>query len=530
MCTETWLDEKFTQNTFPDDNYSIINRSDRNTGSHGGVLILSRKCLKVRKVSLNANFMCSVIYNNVLIITIYNPPFTSAFRIKDIILTGNIDKTISKAKCDNIIICGDLNMPKIDWNSMTEGTTSEYPLFLEMLTKNGYEQIITSPTHQSGKILDCVLINYGSTHFTIDENSFSDHYSVDFDIPRTHSSYESTSQPILSFKPDYPIKNQCIGSNLFSFFMPDTTAYYSHWIREVTSIIPPFFKRKRQRRTQFPSFYSSHTIHMLNKLHTTQRKINRQPTYIHTPSVQILTTNVQESIALDTHIFIEKFVDANLNVNDCYKLINSFQRSNTLPACMTLNDETLVDDHNKANDFNKYFCSVFKKDQISDFSEYTLNNIEFTIQDVDKTLRQTKRGSSTNAINGDFILQTSNALAIHYHNLLKNLLYHSYWPDEWKQAIITPLHKSGNIESICNYRPISCLSKLSLVFERLLFNKLYDFFSPQLSGSQFGFMRRTSTVLQLIIYLQAIYNNVDTNKIKLGISYSEKPPKASTKP
>ena len=56
---------------------------------------------------------------------------------------------------------------------------------------------------------------------------------------------------------------------------------------------------------------------MLNKLHTTQRRINRQPTYIPTQSVQILTTNVQESVALDTHIFIEKFVDANLNVTEC---------------------------------------------------------------------------------------------------------------------------------------------------------------------------------------------------------------------
>ena len=180
---------------------------------------------------------------------------------------------------------------------------------------------------------------------------------------------------------------------------------------------------------------------------------------------------------------------------------------------MTLNDEILVDDLNKANGFNKYFCSVFMKDSLpfSGFSENTLNNIEFTIQDVDKDLRQTKRGSNTDAINGDFILQTSNALEIHYHNLLKNLLNHSYWPKEWKQAIITPLHKSGNMESICNYRPISCLSKFSLVFERLLFNKLFDFFTPQLSGSQFGFMRRKSTVLQLIFYLQAIYNNVDTN-------------------
>ena len=248
---------------------------------------------------------------------------------------------------------------------------------------------------------------------------------------------------------------------------------------------------------------------MLNKLHTTHRRINRQPTYTPTPSVQILTTDVQESIALDTHIFIEKIVGA----NDCYKLINSFERSKKLPACMILNDEILVDDLDNANGFNKNFCSVFEKDSLpfSDFSENTLNNIEFTIQDVDKDSRQTKRGSSTDAINGDFILQTSNALGIHYHNLLKNLLNHSYWPNEWKQAIITPLQKSANIESICNFRPISCLSKLSLVLERLLFNKLYDFFSPQLSGSQIVFMKRKSTVLQLIVYFQATYNNVDTN-------------------
>ena len=45
LCTKTWLDENFTQSIFPDDNYSIRNRSDRYTGSHGGVLVLSRKSL-----------------------------------------------------------------------------------------------------------------------------------------------------------------------------------------------------------------------------------------------------------------------------------------------------------------------------------------------------------------------------------------------------------------------------------------------------------------------------------------------------
>ena len=36
-------------------------------------------------------------------------------------------------------------MPKIDWNSMIESTTSEYPLFLEMLTKMAMNKLLPHP-------------------------------------------------------------------------------------------------------------------------------------------------------------------------------------------------------------------------------------------------------------------------------------------------------------------------------------------------------------------------------------------------
>ena len=42
----------------------------------------------------------------------------------------------------------------------------------------------------------------------------------------------------------------------------------------------------------------------------------------------------------------------------------------------------------------------------------------------------------------------------------------SHWPKKWKTSYITPLHKNGSTSDVKNYRPISLLPKLSIVFEK----------------------------------------------------------------
>ena len=42
----------------------------------------------------------------------------------------------------------------------------------------------------------------------------------------------------------------------------------------------------------------------------------------------------------------------------------------------------------------------------------------------------------------------------------------SHWPEEWKAPYITPLHKNGSTSDVKNYRPISLLPKLSILFEK----------------------------------------------------------------
>ena len=68
--------------------------------------------------------------------------------------------------------------------------------------------------------------------------------------------------------------------------------------------------------------------------------------------------------------------------------------------------------------------------------------------------------------------------------------------------------------SITCYRPISLLSKLSLSFERVTFEKLYKFIAPKLSTQQFGFLKGRSTITQLLLFLtEAYYANEKNNEL-----------------
>ena len=86
-----------------------------------------------------------------------------------------------------------------------------------------------------------------------------------------------------------------------------------------------------------------------------------------------------------------------------------------------------------------------------------------------------------------------------------------HWPKEWKTSYITSLHKIGPTSDVKNHRPISLLSKFSIVFEKMLFNFLYPLVRPLITNTQNGFMKRRSTTAQFISYLDVFYNNRDKN-------------------
>jgi hypothetical protein len=71
------------------------------------------------------------------------------------------------------------------------------------------------------------------------------------------------------------------------------------------------------------------------------------------------------------------------------------------------------------------------------------------------------------------------------------------FPQQWKEAVVVPIHKKGDRNFVTNYKPISLLCILSKVLKRCIFNWL-DYLSQSLSKHQQGFLKGRSTVTQML--------------------------------
>ena len=81
------------------------------------------------------------------------------------------------------------------------------------------------------------------------------------------------------------------------------------------------------------------------------------------------------------------------------------------------------------------------------------------------------------------------------------------YPDSLKIARVTPVFKGGNKNITSSYRPISILTQLNRIFEKLIYERLYPFVKPKLSIKQFGFQKKNSTEHPILDLKENILKN-----------------------
>ena len=59
--------------------------------------------------------------------------------------------------------------------------------------------------------------------------------------------------------------------------------------------------------------------------------------------------------------------------------------------------------------------------------------------------------------------------------LFENPMKSSYYQDIWKKSNIIPVHKKNDKQLVNNYRPISLLPIFGKIFEKIIFNRIYNF-------------------------------------------------------
>ena len=87
----------------------------------------------------------------------------------------------------------------------------------------------------------------------------------------------------------------------------------------------------------------------------------------------------------------------------------------------------------------------------------------------------------------------------------------SNFPEDFKLARVRPLQKGEAKDDVNNYRPISVLSAVSKIFERIIYDQLYLYLNEYnlLSESQSGFRPYNSTGSALLDATTDWLNSMD---------------------
>ena len=195
-----------------------------------------------------------------------------------------------------------------------------------------------------------------------------------------------------------------------------------------------------------------------------------------------------------------------------------------LPGFKNKNKNALFDNPiEKAEDFNKYFASVgetaFKKSQEginggqlrdieSIMNEQTQSNIpKFRPQpvDINTVILTFKELRKTNALGSDAIpyRYLKDALPVLYFYItiiINTSIITGLFPKLWKYPHVVPVHKSGDVEDVGNYRPISLLCIISKLLEKIVATQLMSFLEKYklLANNQHGFRSNLSTETALM--------------------------------
>ena len=141
------------------------------------------------------------------------------------------------------------------------------------------------------------------------------------------------------------------------------------------------------------------------------------------------------------------------------------------------------------------FTDVKKEDVIREIQNLNENK---SVQSSDIPTKIIKVNSD---IFGDFIFSN--------YNECKNS---SIFPSLLKLANITPVHKKDSKNSKNNYRPVSILSNISKIYERLMFKQISEYFEQFFSKYQCGFRKGFSAQHCLVSMLEKWRSAIDNKK------------------
>ena len=234
--------------------------------------------------------------------------------------------------------------------------------------------------------------------------------------------------------------------------------------------------------------------------------------------------------------YYNHYFDTNWNnIKNTWKGIKSILSikpyQSDIPKTLNANDGTITNPVEIANVFNSYFSSIASQTKVNikhsrkHFSDFLRNRAQnsFFLSSTDKdeialiisSLDSTK-SVEPNSIPTKILKLLKNDISCQLADIFNMSFTSGVFPSVPKLAKVIPVYKKDSKLDFSNYRPISLLSNLDKILEKLMYTRIVKFFNL-FYLLQFGFRQNYSTTHALISLTETIRKCLDEEKLACGI-------------
>ena len=236
--------------------------------------------------------------------------------------------------------------------------------------------------------------------------------------------------------------------------------------------------------------------------------------------------------------FTDYFKEHNTNIKKTWEgirsLINMSKKGSTTIQKIVDGDRVFTDSKGIANSLNSFYSNIGPsiENKIptskSSFKDYLTNPVttalafnpclESEVNDIIKNFGSGK-SSGPNSIPTNLLKEFSPFFTIPITLIVNKSLTEGTFPSLLKYANVCPIFKKNDKTKCANYRPISLLSNVSKIFERVVYNRVEHFLIEHdiLYPHQYGFRKKYSTNHAILSILEEIRHNLDKGIFSCGV-------------
>ena len=193
-----------------------------------------------------------------------------------------------------------------------------------------------------------------------------------------------------------------------------------------------------------------------------------------------------------------------------WKYIRSKSKTKSSIGDIEQEDGNLTSDNRKkAELFNTFFCDVFTRENTDtipqlderEFSE-ELKDIIVTPEIVKRELLKLNPSKSPgeDQIHPRILKENADALCEFLSSMFAKSLTNAQLPEDWRTAVVVPLHKKGSKKLVENFRPVSLTSIVCKLLESVVRDAILNHMETNnlFNVTQHGFRSKRSCVTQLL--------------------------------